>query len=282
MSVMPDDSFYLCQAEPLSRGVPSCASCCGVYNYRGHSRELITEILEMQTALVESWDGTDEDIDRIAEQAVRQRPAARFEVIYNCPFAGFWDAERTRVGCLLHPLHLGQDLREHCRYGRRTCAEARCTAYSYLSAEEGRAVMASCRDWYHYGLCITDIDLVKDFFELCEMRLLGPVDPGRVSREPELARAFGDYLDLKESWPYATDPGRFGKYYFVEKNYRIYIIDYLKLGVRAPAHNDILLSLGSVLETSQQLLDAVSLIDEKVDAFISAYSMKKAAGDGRN
>lgn len=32
----------------------------------------------------------------------------------SCPFAGFIDAERTRAGCLIHPLRIGEpDLRRH-------------------------------------------------------------------------------------------------------------------------------------------------------------------------
>lgn len=267
-----DHDFYLCQPGPLLNSLPSCASCCGIYNYQGHDRELVSRTLELQTELMKSWDGTDEDIERIRFQAERSRPAVRFEVIYNCPFAGFLDDARTLVGCLLHPLFLGRDLREFCRYGRRTCGEARCSAYTYLNPGEARAVMAAAGDWYLYGLCITDIDLVKDFFELCEGRLYRPVSPERVAQEPALARAFGRYLALKEDWPFATDPGRFGKYFFEGKNYHIYLIDYARLGISAPAYNGILLSLGSVFERAEELTAALSMIDEKVESFVELYS----------
>jgi len=268
-----EEDFYLCQPqETITGATPSCASCCGIYNYHGHSRSLVTDVLTYQTELWDGWDGADEDAERISKAADARRPRVRFEVIYNCPFAGFLDRERRRVGCLLHPGRLGQDLREFCRYGHRTCGEARCTAYTYLSPEEGRAVMATAADWYLYGLCITDVDLVKDFFELCEMRLYHGVDPARVAADPELARAFGDYLSLKESWPWAMDPGRFGKYYFVGRDYHIYSIDYPRLGVSCPHHNGILLSLGSVIETKVELVRALEIIDEKVEKFVKLYS----------
>lgn len=266
-----EGEFYLCHPERGDGTCLSCASCCGIYNYRGHGRELVTEVLANQTSLFRSWDGTDPDIERICSEAERMRPPVRFEVIYNCPFAGFLDDQQSRVGCLLHPLHLGRDLRDYCRYGHRTCGEARCSAYTYLSQEEARAVMAAATDWYLYGLCITDIDLVKDFFELCEMSLCAPVDAGRAAAEPELARLFGDYLSLKENWPFARDPGRFGKYYFVGRDYHIYMIDYQKLGMSALRHNGILLSLGSVLESREDLAEAVAIIDRKVEAFVERY-----------
>ncbi|HUT52267.1 MAG TPA: hypothetical protein VM658_02650 [bacterium] len=268
--------FHICHPSCDHGATLSCASCCGIYNYRGHDRRLVSDMLSMQTALMESWDGSDADMERVRAEAEARRPEPRFAVIYNCPFAGFLDAERSRVGCLLHPLVRGRDLREYCRYGHRTCGEARCTAYTYLTAAEAGAVAAAAPDWYLYGLCITDIDLVKDFFELCEMRLLGPVDPGRVTREPVLAAAFADYLALKENWPFATDPGRYGKYFFVGRDYHIYMIDYRKLGASFPHHDGILISLGSVIETRAELEGAVGIVDEKVDAFMEAYADAKS------
>ncbi len=270
------NEFHLCHPAPRGALV-SCASCCGIYNYRGHDRRLVSDVLAMQTALLESWDGSDEDMERVQREAEVRRPEPRFSVIYNCPFAGFLDAGRTRVGCLLHPLVHGRDLREYCRYGHRTCGEARCTAYTYLSPAEAEAVAAAAPDWYLYGLAITDIDLVKDFFELCEMRLVAPVDAGRVAREPALARAFGDYLALKERWPFATDPGRYGKYFFVGRDYHIYMIDYRRLGASFPHHDGILISLGSVIETRAELEQAVAIIDKKVDAFVEAYASARPA-----
>lgn len=273
---MPEE-FHLCQPDKIGAGVPSCASCCGIYNYFGHNRELISGILRMQTGLARSWDGTDRDMERIQFEVLGKRPGPRFEVIYNCPHAGFLDREETRVGCLLHPGFAGKELRDYCRYGHRTCGEARCTAYTYFDEGEAAAVAAGAGDWYIYGLCITDIDLVKDFFELCEMKRYGPVDAARVAGDPELARAFGDYLKLKGNWPFATDPARFGKYYFVDRNYLLYSIDHRRLGSSPCFHDGILLSLGSVIETGDDLARAISLVDEKVDAFMKIYEKADVA-----
>lgn len=268
------EEFYLCQPPELMGSVPSCASCCGVYNYTGHDRGMITGLLALQTRLMEGFDGTEAEAERIAREVEAARPTVRFDVIYNCPYVGFLDKNQTRIGCLLHPLRLGRDLREFCRYGHRTCAEARCTAYTYLSDAEAQAVMAAAGDWYLYGLCITDLDLVKDFFELCEMKLYRPVDPGRVARSAPLADRFHDYLALKENWPWAADPGRFGKYYFVGRDYHVYLINYPKLGLAFPHHDGILQALGSVIETPAELLAAVKIIDDKVEAFLEAYAQQ--------
>jgi hypothetical protein len=266
-----DDEFYLCQPEPRGDSIPSCAACCGIYNYPGHSRALVTEVLALQTELMAGWDGTDADIERVRSEAEARRPAPRFEVLYNCPFCGFLDPARARVGCLLHPRRLGRDRRDFCRFGHRTCAEARCASYTYLDRGEAEATMAAAGDWYLYGLALNDTDLIKDFFDLCERRLYGPVDPARVPADPALAAAFRDYLRLKEDWPLARDPGRFGKYFFQGRNYNVYLIDYLRLGVPRPPHDDIVTALGSVIETREELDRAVRTIDERIDAFVGLY-----------
>jgi hypothetical protein len=141
-------------------------------------------------------------------------------------------------------------------------------------------VWAAAGDWYLYGLCITDIDLIKDFFELCEMKVHGPLQLERIAFEPDLASAFGSYLALKETWPFARDPGRFGKYYFVESDYHIYHIDSEQFGLSFPFHNGIILSLGSVITSREELLEAVTLLDEKVETFLEAYHRGKGAAAG--
>ncbi len=270
-----DNDFYLCQPVPITSNVPSCASCCGIYNYWGHNREMVKEVLSMQTELLSEWDGTEEDMERIRTEIETNRPPQRFEVIYNCPFSGFLNEERTRVGCLLHPLLRGEDLREYCRYGKRTCGEAKCQAYTYLNEGESRAIMASAPDWYIYGLAITDIDLVRDFFELAEMKTYKPLSPTNIEKSSELCRIFGEYLSWKESWWLARDPGRFGKYYFRDRDYLVYSIDYRGLDYKDRTYNGILLSLGSVINTRSELLEAAKIIDEKIEEFARAYTEKE-------
>ncbi len=264
---MPEE-FHLCQPAPVLFSAPSCAACCGVYNYEGHSRELVTSVLRLQTGAMEGWDGTDAEVERIREKVLSSRPPIRFEVIYNCPFSGFLDKAETRVGCLLHPLRLGRDLRDYCQYGHRTCGEAKCTSYTYLGEKESRAVMAACGDWYLYGLCIQDIDLIKGFVELAADRLHATPDLGMVARDEKAARVFHRYLKLKEEWPFARDPGRFGKYYFQGRSYQVYMIDYDALGSSAPRHDLVLRSLGSTFQNKDELMEAVSILDERIDAFV--------------
>ncbi len=51
-------------------------------------------------------------------------------------------------------------------YGRELCDGHFCPSYSYISRAEKLAMLEILDDWYLYGACITDIDLVKEFFRL--------------------------------------------------------------------------------------------------------------------
>ena len=80
---------------------------------------------------------------------------------------GFLDVHEKRVGCLLHPMqNAGRDMRDVSFYGRELCDGHFCPSYSYISRAEKLAMLEILDDWYLYGTCITDIDLVKEFFRL--------------------------------------------------------------------------------------------------------------------
>jgi hypothetical protein len=266
------EGFYLCQPAPIRASSPACAACCGIYNYHGHDRDLVTAVLAMQTDLMAVWDGTDADLERTRAEIERRRPRPRFPAVYNCPFAGFYDQARTRVGCLLHPAVRGQELRGYCRYGARTCAEAKCLAYDYLTEPEALALAAAAQDWYIYGLAMTDVAILKDFLSLCQQTSGLPVPLERVAQETAPARALADFLQLLEHWPFPRDPERFGKTYWIDDRHYAwtYQIEYERLGAPQPFHHRLLLALGAVIASRQELQQAIALIDAKAEAFIQA------------
>ncbi len=266
-----NNGFPLCRMETGRGGIASCAACCGMYNWRGFNRDMVKGILSRQTELFENRDGTEGNILEIKNELSGSRPAPLFPVIHNCEFLGFMDAGRKRVGCLLHPSrHKGENLRALSKHGRETCDEARCTAYHYLSHDLARCVAAAAGDWYLYGLCLTDIDLTRSFFDAASEKLNEAVPIPRLISSPALLELFSDYLCLKERWPFARDPGRFGKYCFPDGTYRIARIDYQGLGMKPSRHDRILLSLGSVFHEKDELMDAEEIIEEKISRFAEA------------
>ncbi|MBM4309401.1 MAG: hypothetical protein FJ119_00410 [Deltaproteobacteria bacterium] len=266
---LPFHPVDLCQPDTMK----SCAACCGLYNWQDHSRTAITGIVSMQTDLFSALDSYDNLDEYRLRRDQRINNTKLFETIYNCEFVGFVDRERRRVGCLLHPSVTGiPALRNHCFYGAKICHEHFCPGYGCLTTPEQLAVVSAVQDWYLFGLVITDIDLVKEFFRHVENALGESIKPARLS-QPELRHILHDFFSLKEHWQFKAAENRLGKYYFSASEYAIARIDYCaRWGVPESRFDKILVSLESEFSSYEQVLSAEEMLQEKIHAFIRAYS----------
>jgi len=254
------NEFKYCQPDS---DCASCGACCGMYNWKGSSRALVEEVLEFQTGQFLKSDRGEKDLLRLKQEISKSRPAVLYPVIYNCEFLGFTGNGRKRVGCLLHPdLNGGKNLRRLSDHGRETCDQSRCTAYFYLREAEAELVAKAVDDWYLYGLALTDLDLVKEFFRLSSEMVCDAVSAEKVLNRPELKDIFRHYLWLKEKWPYAKDGNRFGKYFFQAGEYLIYRIDYPALSAPKSRYDRILNSLGSEFQSRSELWEAEELLGQ--------------------
>ena len=266
---IPANSYPLCQPDSTK----SCGACCGLYNWEDHSRATLSPLLLRRTRLFLS-SGKDPELFQKAYSGEKFPPNPKLvEAIYNCEFLGFLDTENKRVGCLLHPsVNQEEDLRYHCCfYGAELCAGHFCPSYTFLTQTEQKAVLVSLGDWYLYGLVITDIDLVKEFFRHVQTRL------GDCLREERLEdfrvrQALRNFFQLKETWKFASSKSRMGKYYFSHSEYQIARIEYEKNWKIKPSRFDkILVSLSSEFKDKKDVLEAESLIEEKIRKFTQAY-----------
>jgi hypothetical protein len=249
----------------------SCAACCGLYNWQDHSRAAISEIVSMQTELFSALD-TYDDLDGYRRRRdERINNTKLFDTIYNCEFTGFVDPQRCRVGCLLHPSVTGNpDLRNHCFYGAQICHEHFCPGYGCLTTAEQLAVVEALDDWYLYGLVITDIDLVKEFFKQAENTLGDSIKPSHL-KHSDVRQALRDFFSLKEHWPFKAAENRLGKYYFSASEYAIARIDYCtRWGVPDSIWDKILVSLESEFSDLAELRAAEELLQQKIDAFLQS------------
>jgi len=269
--IEPDSSFlHLCQPDLCK----SCGACCGLYNYADSGRASLVRRLRWRTALFSEIVKGPEDLDHFSN-LVRgsEDQARRYEVIYCCEYLGFLDSGERRVGCLLHPLqNQGVDLRGVSFYGQELCDGHFCPSYHYLSSEEKRMLISVLDDWYLYGLCVTDIDLVKSYFNLVSNGLFATPRPEKMKSEP-LRNLVLKFFELKLAWPYRDSAvNRLGKYYFDGSQYMIDHIDYEGLGCEQSRFNQIFLSLSSRFQNREELMAAEQIIQGHVDAFIEAYS----------
>jgi hypothetical protein len=259
---------HLCQPDSQK----ACGACCGLYNYQDHSRAALKSLLEKRTALFNSFQGEIPFEEYVQTANALAESPILFETIYNCPFLGFLDLDQKKVGCLLHPSsHQGDDLRRNSFYGAELCAGHFCPSYSCLDSIEQRAVIAVLDDWYLYGLVITDIDLVKDFFHHTQNRLGESIRLERLEHEG-VGNSLKDFFRLKEDWPFASTDNRLGKYYFSRSEYQIARIEYeKKWGITPSRFNKILVSLSSEFSCLEDVRQAEEIIEEKMQNFLDAY-----------
>jgi len=244
-----------------------------LYNYAVNDRVSLTGRLRRRTALFRETVKKAEDLPRFSGLIQSTEDQTRiYEVIYCCEYLGFLDETETRVGCLLHPMqNEGVDMRDVSFYGRELCDGHFCPSYHYISSEEKLAVIHSIDDWYLFGLCITDIDLVKEYFRLISEGVFR-MPPSRIFREEPFKSIALRFFKLKTDWPFRSPAdNRFGKYAFDGRHYMIPFIDYEALGCARSQFDKIFLSLSSEFRDAASLGRAEELVRSHLDEFISAY-----------
>jgi hypothetical protein len=267
-----DDFIHLCQPDPRK----SCGACCGLYNYADSSKKSLVEKLRKRTALFRKTVNGRDDLPAFSEMVRNAEDNAKlYEVIYCCEYLGFIEEER-KVGCLLHPMQNGgADLRDVSFYGRELCDGHFCPSYHYISPAEKKALINIIDDWYLFGLCVTDIDLVKEYFRLVSEELGEMPHPDKFLY-PALKDCALRFFELKVSWPFRSRASnRFGKYYFDGTQYMIHFIDYEKLGCGRSRYNAVFLSLASEFSGAAEVAEAERLIGKHIRDFTVLYGTEK-------
>ena len=266
---MSDAPFtHLCQPD-IGK---SCGACCGIYNYVDSSRKALVARLRRRTERFRRDVRVAEDLPAFSG-AIRaeEDQSRRFEVIFCCEYAGFLDQDEKKIGCLLHPIQNGgKDLRGFSFYGRELCAGHFCPSYSFLSRMEKLALIHVLDDWYLYGLCVTDIDFVKQYFRHLADRLGEIPVPEKFREEPVrgIARRF---FEFKFNWPFRSpEVNRFGRFYFDGAQHMIRPIDYDILGCERSRFDGIFLSLSSEFRTTNALREAEEMIQANITALAEA------------
>jgi len=266
-------SIYLCQPDSGK----SCGACCGLYNYADSTKDALTERLRNRTRIFRETVTGAADLKIFSDRIRKVESGEKlYEVIYCCEYLGFLDDEEKKVGCLLHPLqNNGMDMRDVSFYGKELCDGHFCPSYHFISREEKRSIIRIIDDWYLYGLCITDIDLVKEYFRFISEGIGGVPRPEQFEgRLKGIALAF---FSLKISWPFrSTATNRFGKYYFDGSQYMISHIDYDALGCERSKFDKIFLSLTSRFRTLEEIRSAEKIIGDNIEECIDCYKTKIA------
>ncbi len=259
--------MVLCQPDPGK----SCGACCGLYNYVDSSREALTERLRSRTGRYREMVKLPGDLPRYAEATLAAEDfSKRYEVIYCCEYLGFLDDEEKKVGCLVHPMqNNGVDMRTVSFYGRDVCAGHLCPSHHFIPRSQQLILLKIIDDWFLYGLCLTDIDLVVTYFRLIADRIGQELKPD-VFDDPALKNIALEFFNWKTTWPFRSEEAnRLGKYYFDGSQYMISHIDYEGFGRKLSPLNAILLSLSSEFRTASELAAAEEMIWNNIEAFLA-------------
>jgi len=261
--------MVLCQPDAAK----SCGACCGLYNYVDSSREALLWRLRNRTKRYRELVRSSDDLRRYAEATFAAEDfRKRYEVIYCCEYLGFLDEEEKKVGCLVHPMqNNGLDMRTVSFYGQDVCAGHLCPSHYFIPRSQQLILLKIIDDWYLYGLCLTDIDLVVTYFRLIADRIGQELKPEMFDRQA-LKEVALEYFSWKTTWPFrSAEANRLGKYYFDGSQYMISHIDYEAFGREISPLNAILLSLSSEFHFADELDAAEKMIWSNMERFISRH-----------
>ncbi len=253
---------YLCQVNDKV----SCGACCGLYNVPVLTRKHLTTMLARRTARFQkthrSLDGIlafKQVMETIEDQ---RRPFPEF---HHCPYIGLIGANRSRVGCLLHPLARGNhgiDYRGLSYYGGMACRIYFCPTYGQVPEVYKKIIVSSFGDWYAYGLAVTEWRLLNAFFLQLENRMGHPFSQVNLSENEGCSHAARELLTLKMDWPFRSLAGKGpAHYFFKDRRYARPPIDYERLGTAPSNYDSILVELESAFTARDDLLRAEALLE---------------------
>lgn len=176
-----------------------------------------------------------------------------------------WMNGRDGLDVSLHPAQNGGiDLREASFYGRELCEGHVCPSDHFLGPTEKQALLYVLDDWYLYGLCLADIDLVKDYFRRLA-DCLGEMPDPEIFRKGNAREIAREFFAFKINWRFRSqEVNRFGRFYFDGSQYVIRPIDYGAIGCERSRFEQIFLSFSSTFQNGEELREAEAMIDGNI------------------
>lgn len=268
--------FHLCQPDPSNPGPDaSCGACCGLYNFTApnRTRAALSKALARRTDAVAKLPEEAEAWKKAARSLRRWEEEPLFPPVRLCPLLGFLDPQRTKVGCLAHPMrHGGLDLRDCGAYDAKTCQSFECPSFLWLDGPMARLVRAACPDWYLYGLVITDVELVRGLLKLLALAQGEAVDADALRQHASALLQVRAFFERKEQAPERSPDGAvFGRFACDDLGEPVpRILDYAALARAAAPEDDVVLCLGYAPADGPALDRARSLVHAQVAQILAA------------
>ena len=274
--------IYLCQ---VNENV-SCGACCGLYNLADPSRETLNRILARRTMLFKTVPRDADAIEAFGRQMEAEVNGNQpFPEFHHCPYLGLVGAEQSRVGCLLHPLadgNNGADFRGLSYYGGLACQAYFCPSCSHSPRLFKDLIRRAAIDWYHYGLIITEVDLLCALYDRLRLRSDDAVEGPDLDNGKACLETADKLLDLKITWPFQPNPVTDRVNYFFKDNlYAKPAVSYGNAAVSESRHHEIFKNLVSTFSTDEQLQRAETMIDKLLGEMDAALFKDNANRTGQ-
>jgi len=257
--------IYLCQVNDNV----SCGACCGLYNVADPSEQYLTKMLSYRTRIFDELPRNWQDIEdfgrRMTAETAGDRPFPEF---HHCPYIGLVGPYRSRVGCLLHPMsdgNNGADFRGLSYYGGMACRLYFCPTFHKVPSQLKALIRNAAKDWYRYGLIITESDLLCNIFD--ELASITEMDSQELRCSPDDTplESIRHLMDLKLTWPFQPSPAKDRVNYFFEDGlYPKAAVKYGGPDMPFSRFDAIFQGLVSVFHTSEHLKQAEAIIDELI------------------
>ncbi len=198
------------------------------------------------------------------------RPMPEF---HHCPYLGLIGTDRSRVGCLLHPMGVGNkgvDFRGLSYYGSMTCRVYFCPTHSRISGNFKNIIRSVIDDWYLFGLIIQETSLLEAFHDEIALRCGQDFADLPYALGAEAGRLWSRLFELKVSWPFSAAELPLANYFFNDDLYSRQQVDYSPTGRNGSGYDAIFRELGSVFESETQLVQAEQILDEIFDNLCAA------------
>lgn len=208
----PREAIILCQPDSMK----SCCVCCGLFNYRDISKDILEWRLSNSPCSIA-------DNDSIDDKPQKYQHNIRDVTSHICRYQGFVSVNRP--GCTLHPHVRGIDKRNMSLYGSRICQEYLCPAHTILNTRQKKLLISMVKEWYEYSIAILDPD--SFIWIINELNIFGGgiiPDDSHYTISPLIVKCLslhGDYLSRKDRPLFHYSLAEYNQYKFeftVENN----------------------------------------------------------------
>jgi len=266
---------YLCQVNETV----SCGACCGLYNTADTSFETMQARLAARTDGFSRVRRDPPSIEAFALEVKRREPGERpLSGFHHCPFVGLIGAERSRVGCLLHPLapgNGGRDYRGLSHYGGMACKICFCPAHRVLAPRHREVLRDTAPDWHAYGILITEARTLDRLFRAAEAAAGGRLAPEPLQRGPGIRQAVRALYDLVLRWPFRRPGFPLGTYFLGDGQLSKPSVDYAPAGGCGSRHDAALRELATSFRSSDELTSAEGLLEEALGGLAASMRDKR-------